>query len=174
MRGPHQRAEAAPVSRVQRHAALGWPWGDRRQHHPDRSLLGIATDLRSQPPRLETQTGRERQKSHMQAESDGLNKRIANLERAILRRKVTRSPRAPATSRNASLPPRRWLRIADRELHLAIPESSNRCHQAQIRRDKLGPPELFLRSFGVRSENYPSVPISPISRSSANMWIKYF
>ena len=32
----------------------------------------------------------ERQKSHMQAESDGLKKRIAHSKRAILRRKVAR------------------------------------------------------------------------------------
>jgi len=46
------------VSRVRRYAALGWPWGDRRQHYPDRSLPGTATGLRSQLPRLGTQTGR--------------------------------------------------------------------------------------------------------------------
>jgi hypothetical protein len=63
MRRPHQRVEASSwieslsVSRVRRYAALGWPWGDRGQHHPDRSLPGTATSLRSQLPRLGTQTG---------------------------------------------------------------------------------------------------------------------
>ena len=52
MRRPHKRAEAAPrieslqVSRLRRYAALGRPWGDRGQHHRDRSLPSSAARLK--------------------------------------------------------------------------------------------------------------------------------
>jgi hypothetical protein len=77
MRGPHQRAEAAPwveslpLSRIRRYAAVGRSWSCGRQPHSDRPLSRCATRLKFHPPRLGTQTV-ERQKSNVHAESDGL------------------------------------------------------------------------------------------------------
>jgi hypothetical protein len=48
------RIESLSVSRARRYAALGWPWGDRGQRHPDRPLPVFATSLGSYPPRLAT------------------------------------------------------------------------------------------------------------------------